>query len=94
MGKSMEHIRGWVRMADRADCGYAVAEGSAFDTSGGIGYTFRGARMACSRNCKIADGDPSSTLSNGAAQVLDGHSTSGGCRLISTLNGVDGVRTD
>jgi hypothetical protein len=47
--------------------------------------------MACRKACVIAEGYPHSLLSNGAAQVLDGQLTSGGCRLISTLNGVDGV---
>jgi uncharacterized Zn-binding protein involved in type VI secretion len=47
--------------------------------------------MSCNQGCVIAEGDPSSILSNGKAQVLDGQRTSGGCTLISTLNGVDGV---
>jgi uncharacterized Zn-binding protein involved in type VI secretion len=71
-----------------------VAEGSACDISDGIGYTFQGARMSCRQNCTIAEGYPQSILSNGAAQVLDGQKTSSGCRLISTLNGVDGVAGD
>lgn len=87
----MTTFRGWVRISDRADCGSTVVEGSSCDISNGIGYTFQGARMSCSKHCTIADGYPESLLSNGAAQVLDGHLTSGGCRLISTLNGVDGV---
>jgi uncharacterized Zn-binding protein involved in type VI secretion len=81
-------------MDDQADCGGKVAEGTSGDTSGGIGYTFQGARMSCNKHCTIAEGYPSSILSNGAARVLDGHLTSGGCRLISTLNGVDGVAGD
>lgn len=84
-------IRGWLRAGDSADCGGTVAEGSSRDTSGGIGYTFQGARMSCTQNCTIADGYPRSTLSNRAPQVLDGQRTSNGCRLISTLNDVDGV---
>lgn len=84
-------IRGWLRAADRADCSGTVAEGSSCDTSDGIGYTFQGARMSCNKHCTIAEGYPRSLLSNGKAQVLDGQLTSGGCRLISTLNGVDGV---
>jgi uncharacterized Zn-binding protein involved in type VI secretion len=90
----MENLRGWVREADQADCGGTVAEGSACDISAGIGYAFQGARMACNRSCTIAEGHPSSILSNGAAQVLDGQRTTGGCRLISTLNRVDGVAGD
>ncbi|BDT60487.1 hypothetical protein MasN3_39810 [Massilia varians] len=84
-------IRGWLRLSDAADCGGTVAEGSSCEFSGGIGYTFQGARMACPKGCVIAEGYPRSLLSNGAAQVLNGQKTSGGCRLISTLNGVDGV---
>jgi uncharacterized Zn-binding protein involved in type VI secretion len=90
----MENLRGWLRVSDHADCGGTVAEGLACDTSDGIAYTFQGARMSCDKSCTIAEGYPSSTLSNGAAQVLDGQQTSGGCRLISTLNGVDGVAGD
>jgi uncharacterized Zn-binding protein involved in type VI secretion len=72
-------------------CGASVAEGSPCEVHGGKGYTFEGARMSCAASCVIAEGWPSSTLSNGKAQVLDGQTTSKGCRLISTLNGVDGV---
>lgn len=84
-------IRGWLRATDAADCGGTVAEGSSCEFSGGIGYTFQGARMACPKSCVIVEGYPRSLLANGKAQVLDGQITSGGCRLISTLNGVDGV---
>jgi uncharacterized Zn-binding protein involved in type VI secretion len=90
----MESLRGWIRVADRADCSGTVAEGSSCEFSDGTAYTFQGARMACSGNCTIAEGYPASLLSNGAPQVLDGQLTSGGCRLISTLNGVDGVAGD
>lgn len=90
----MAYLRGWVREADQADCGGKVAEGSACDISAGIGYAFQGARMACNKRCTIAEGHPYSILSNGAAYVLDGQKTTGGCRLISTLNGVDGVIGD
>jgi uncharacterized Zn-binding protein involved in type VI secretion len=84
-------IRGWLRVTDRADCGGTVAEGAPCDFSGGVSYAFQGARMACSKNCVIAEGYHYSLLANGAAQVLDGQLTSGSCRLVSTLNGVDGV---
>lgn len=84
-------IRGWLRATDPANCGGTVAEGAPCDFSGGIRYAFQGARMACRKGCVIAEGYPHSLLSNGAAQVLDGQLTSRGCRLISTLNGVDGV---
>jgi uncharacterized Zn-binding protein involved in type VI secretion len=90
-GWNMGMIRGFIRISDRASCGGTVAEGSSCEFSDGIGYSFQGARMSCSQNCVIAEGDPSSILSNGKAQVLDGQRTSGGCGLISTLTGVDGV---
>jgi uncharacterized Zn-binding protein involved in type VI secretion len=90
----MEILRGWMRVGDQADCGGTVAEGASSDTSGGTAYTYQGARMSCNKHCTIAEGYPISTLPNGAAQVLDGQHTSGGCRLISTLNGVDGVAGD
>lgn len=87
-------IRGWVRVTDHADCGGSVAEGSPGDTSGGFAFAFQGAHMSCKKNCTIAEGYPDSILSNGAAQVLDGHLTSSGCRLGSTLNGIDGQAAD
>lgn len=93
-GRSMETIRGWIRLRDQATCGGTVAECSPHDLSDSLGYAFQGARMSCSRNCVISEGDPSSILSNGKPQVLDGHRTSGGCTLISMLNGVDGVAGD
>jgi uncharacterized Zn-binding protein involved in type VI secretion len=68
-----------------------VAEGSSCEFSDGIGYSFQGARMSCNGSCVISEGYPKSTLSNGNAQVLHGQLTSGGCPLISTLTGVDGV---
>jgi uncharacterized Zn-binding protein involved in type VI secretion len=91
MTAEMEIIRGWVRAEDRADCGGTVAEGAPCDTSDGIEYAFQGARMSCGNNCTIAEGYSGSILSNGAAQVLDGQLTSGGCGLASMLNGIDGV---
>lgn len=87
----MEMIRGWIRISDRASCGGTVAEGASCEFSDGIGYSFQGALMSCNQRCVIAEGDPSSILSNGKAQVLDGQRTSGGCTLASTLNGVDGA---
>jgi uncharacterized Zn-binding protein involved in type VI secretion len=84
-------LRGWVRIADSAECGGTVAEGSTCEFSAGTAYAFQGARMACRKACVIAEGCARSRLSNGAAQVLDGQLTSGNCRLISTLNGIDGV---
>jgi uncharacterized Zn-binding protein involved in type VI secretion len=90
MGKAMT-ISGWIRLGDAATCGGTVAEGSSCELSDGIGYAYQGARMSCTRHCVIAEGYPSTVLSNGKAQVLDGQRTSGKCALVSTLNGVDGV---
>jgi uncharacterized Zn-binding protein involved in type VI secretion len=83
-------IIGWVREQDRADCGGTVVEGDSFTISDGRPYAFQGARMACKKNCVIAEGYALSTLTNGG-RVIHGMKTSGGCPLISTLNGVDGV---
>jgi hypothetical protein len=84
-------IVGWIRYGDEAACGAMVAEGSVVEISHGRGYSFVTARMACRKGCTIAEGYPTATLSNGRAQVLHGFLTTGGCPLISTLNGIDGV---
>lgn len=78
-------------MGDRAACGAMVCEGDQFVTSMGRPYTFQGAKLACKKNCVIAEGYLFSTLTNGKPQVLHGMRTSGGCPLLSTLNDVDGV---
>lgn len=86
-------IRGYICQGDEASCGAVVAEGSAQDTAdGGRAYAFQGARMRCDKNCVIAEGVSSSTLSNGQPQVVHGMRTSNGCTLISRLNGTDGER--
>lgn len=84
-------IIGWVRAQDRAACGGIVVEGDPFVISNGIPYTFQGAKVACRKNCVIAEGYLFSTLMNGRPQVLHGMVTSGGCPLLSTLNDEDGV---
>lgn len=84
-------LRGWLRANGRCSCGGTVAEGSSCEFSRSLAYTFQGARMACRKGYVIAEGYSRSLLANGAAQVLDGQLTSGGGRLISTLNRVDGV---
>ena len=88
---SMEYLRGWLRVTDRAECGGTLAEGSSCEFSDGFAYTFQRARMSRNRSFTIAGGYPQSILSNGAAQALDGQLPRGGCRLISPLGGVDGV---
>ncbi|WP_198118800.1 PAAR domain-containing protein [Massilia rhizosphaerae] len=84
-------IIGWIRLGDKAACGGKVAEGLDTCTSHGVPYTYQGARMACRKNCMIAEGFSRSTLSNGRCRVIHGMSTSGGCPLYSTLNDIDGV---
>lgn len=84
-------IIGWVRQGDTAACSGVVIEGDTATTCQGRPYAFQGARIDCPRNCTIADGVAYSTLSNGRNQVIHGMTTSGGCPLHSTLNGIDGV---
>jgi len=83
-------IIGWIREGDKAACGGAVVEGDHTCTSDGRAYSFQGARMACRKNCVIAEGWMTSTLTNGRAQVLHAMKTTGGCPLESTLNDRDG----
>ncbi|WP_288407176.1 PAAR domain-containing protein [uncultured Herbaspirillum sp.] len=84
-------IIGWIREGDRAACGAMVVEGDRTCRSHGRAYTFVGARMACPKNCVIAEGFTRSTLTNGRARVIHGMKTSGGCPCLSTLNDIDGV---
>jgi uncharacterized Zn-binding protein involved in type VI secretion len=84
-------IIGWIRQGDKAACGGLVAEGDQSCISDGRPYTFQGARLACKKNCVIAEGYAHSTLTNGRSQVIHGMKTSGGCPLLSTLNDFDGV---
>ena len=84
-------IIGWVRELDRSACGGTVVEGLKTCTGRGVPYTYQGARLACRKNCVIAEGFSRSTLSNGRSRVIHGMVTSGGCPLYSTLNDIDGV---
>ena len=84
-------IIGWIRYGDKAACGGTVIEGDQTCISHGRAYAFQGARVACRKNCVIADGFPRSTLTNGRAQVIHGMKSSAGCPLVSTLNDIDGV---
>lgn len=84
-------IIGWIREGDRAACGATVIEGDPTCRSHGRAYAFVGARMACPKNCVIAQGFVRSTLTNGRAQVIHGMKTSGGCPCLSSLNDIDGV---
>lgn len=85
------NIIGWIRYGDKTACGGMVVEGDPTCTSYGRAYAFQGARVACRKNCVIAEGFICSTLSNGHAQVIHGMKTSGGCPCYSTLNDIDGV---
>lgn len=84
-------IIGWIRYGDKAACGGTVIEGDQTCRSHGRAYAFQGARVACRKDCIIADGFPRSTLTNGRPQVIHGMKTSAGGPLLSTLNEVDGV---
>jgi uncharacterized Zn-binding protein involved in type VI secretion len=87
-------IIGWIREGDQAACGGVVAEGDPHCISMGRAYSFQGARMACPKNCVIAEGYAYELLSNGRCQVNHGMKTSGGCPLVSTLNDCDGVGSE
>ncbi|WP_020656737.1 PAAR domain-containing protein [Massilia niastensis] len=84
-------IIGWIRQGDQAACGGVVAEGDPTRSSHGRAFAYQGARMACRKNCVIAEGYLHATLANRRCQVLHGMATSAGCPLASTLNDVDGV---
>lgn len=85
------NIIGWIRQGDMASCGGIVAEGLSTATSNGVPYSYQGARMACSKNCVIAEGYARSTLVNGRHRAIHGMATSAGCPLYSTINDFDGV---
>jgi uncharacterized Zn-binding protein involved in type VI secretion len=84
-------IVGWIREGDRAACDGMVLEGTPFCSSHGRSYAFEGARLICQKKCVIAEGFTRRTLPNGRHAVIHGMKTSGGCPLLSTLNGRDGV---
>lgn len=85
------NIIGWIRKGDQAACGGIVAEGEPTFMHDGQAFTFKGATMSCQKNCVISEGFAGSTLGNSRYRVLHGMKTSGGCPLLSTLNGRDGV---
>lgn len=84
-------IIGWIREGDKSACGGKVVEGLKTCTGRGVPYSYQGARIACRKNCVIAEGFARSTLANGRSRVIHGMITSGGCPLYSTLNDMDGV---
>lgn len=84
-------ILGWIRVGDKTACGGTVIEGSPDVINFGKRQSFQGARIACRRNCIIAEGQPSCFMSDGKKQPYHGHVTApGACPLISTLNEIDG----
>ena len=83
-------ILGWIRYGDQAACGGQVVEGCSTTESHGRRMAFYGARLACRKNCVIAEAHPNVTLPNGRNVPHHGHITTGGCPLISTLNDVHG----
>ncbi len=84
-------IIGWIRQGDKASCGGTVIEGYLTSTSHGRACTFKGAKMACRKNCVVVEAYPFFTLPNGQPVPHHGHKTSGNCPLESTLNGIDGL---
>jgi len=84
-------ILGWIRLGDKASCGGTVVEGDQTSLSYGKPHSFQGARLSCRKNCGIAEGHQTSVLPNGRAKVIHGMKTTGGCPLVSPLNGIDGV---
>jgi uncharacterized Zn-binding protein involved in type VI secretion len=84
-------IIGWIREGDKTACGGIVMEGLSTCRSRGVPISFQGARIACRKNCVIAEGFSRSTLANGRSRVIHGMMTSGGCPLYSTINDFDGV---
>lgn len=84
-------IIGWIREGDKAACGGLVMEGDPFCNGQGRADAFQGARMACKKNCTIAEGFVGRTLTNRRHAVIHGMQTSGACPLLSTLNDLDGV---
>lgn len=87
-------IIGWIREGDKAACGGNVLEGDQHFIIRGRPISFEGARMACSKNCVIAEGVRRFTLSNGRSRVIHGMKTTGGCPMISTLNDIDGMHNE
>jgi uncharacterized Zn-binding protein involved in type VI secretion len=85
------NIVGWIRVGDQTACGGTVAEGEPTFTHEGLAFSFQGAKMACIKNCVIAEGFAGAILSNSRCRVLHGMKTSGGCPLLSSLNARDGV---
>jgi uncharacterized Zn-binding protein involved in type VI secretion len=85
------NIIGWIREGDAAACGGSVKLGHPTFTSHGKALAHHGSPMACMKSCVVAAGEHHFTLPDGLPQALHGDKTSGGCPLISTLNGIHGT---
>lgn len=85
------NIIGWIREGDAAACGGSVKQGHPHFNSHGKALAHHGSPMACKKNCMVTAGEHHFTLPDGLLQALHGDKTSGGCPLMSTLNGIHGV---
>ena len=82
-------ILGWIRFGDKAACGGTVCEGIPNNIRMGRPLAFVGAKIACKHGCIIATGLPN-YRDNGRSIPHHLHTSSRGCPIYSTLNGVDG----
>jgi uncharacterized Zn-binding protein involved in type VI secretion len=82
-------ILGWIRFGDKAACGGTVCEGIPNNIRMGQPLAFVGAKIACKHGCIIATGLPN-YRDNGRSIPHHMHTSSRGCPIYSTLNGVDG----
>lgn len=86
-------IIGWIREGDVAACGASVTLGHPHFISHGKALAYHGSPMACNKGCVIKAGEHHFTLPDGLPQAMHGDKTSGGCPLLSTLNGIHGFDT-
>jgi uncharacterized Zn-binding protein involved in type VI secretion len=84
-------IIGWIREGDAASCGGHVEHGHPTYTSHGKPLAHDGSPMKCRKNCVVKAEEHHFTLPDGLPQALHGDKTSGGCPLMSTLNGIHGI---
>lgn len=84
-------IIGWIREGDAASCGGHVERGHPTYTSHGKALAYDGSPMKCRKNCVVKAREHHFSLPDGLPKVLHGDETSGGCPLMSTLNGIHGI---
>jgi uncharacterized Zn-binding protein involved in type VI secretion len=81
-------MRGVIRVGDPTSHGGRVLSGAARSTVLGVAVARQGDRCSCPQrghgNCVIAEGDPK-VLIDGVPVAVEGHRTSCGAMLISTL---------